>query len=250
MIRPSASRRKTSAAYNLLASGSETRLVADRQGALAVGERLDGEQRGDRLSLEDDGLVEPAQLLVPGVGADRVLQHRPLGEQPEQRVAVGDVDRFDVPLADAHLAPSGPAGPARGGSRRACWSGCARPGRPAPCLDAIEERRRTPGASPAGPGWRRGRSGLPSPKARCGLGLRRGVEAARVGEHRLVEVGRRPPQHDLVAGADHLAVALDLHGRGAPVVGRRTTPSAASPPPRWAAASRSARSSAQRPAAP
>ena len=75
----------------------------------------------------------------------------------------------------------------------------------------------------------------PWPNPRCGFGSRRDVEAERVGEHALVAVRRRLPEHHLVARARSSSPA-ELDGRGSRCGGctRRDGSSARSPRPRSA----------------
>ena len=63
------------------------------------------------------------------------------------------------------------------------------------------------------------------PKPRWSFGVRRDVEAVRVVEHRLVAVGRRVPEHDLVALVELLVADADaVLGDGAPEVDHRRGP--------------------------
>ena len=58
-----------------------------------------------------------------------------------------------------HRSSAARSAPGGGGSRCACWSGCARAGRRARRARRGRGAPRTRAASPGGPGWRRGRSG-------------------------------------------------------------------------------------------
>ena len=73
-------------------------------------------------------------------------------------------------------------------------------------------------------------------RSRWGFGRPPDVEPERLVEHRLVPVGRRPPQRDLVPGRDGLAAAARCRGwRCAGCRGWRSS-TAGSPPPPWASA--------------
>jgi hypothetical protein len=56
---------------------------------------------------------------------------------------------------------------------------------------------------------------LAPPEGQVRVGVATDVEPERIGEHRLVEVGRGVVEHDPITLADALAADLDVAGRGA-----------------------------------